>query len=207
MPPENNSKTAVTTLALIVAVVVLCFIGYFFFIRQSATTDTPTLNNGTDIFLPSPSGGAGTGVIDGAPVEDKDTISVATKNGALLVDNFLKDPTFLPGPESSYFVASVAAPGDEPITGTTTLDVILHADPEYQIIYFPADQSILVAILKEPIGEVRERATVDLVARLGISQSELCSLIAQVSVSQFVNEFYAGKSLGFPSCPGSVTLP
>lgn|GEM_PF-6992619 len=58
-------------------------------------------------------------------------------------------------------------------------------------------------ILKEPIGEVRRSATKDLIEKLAISNVDVCTLVADVNVPYFVNEFYSAKNLGFPGCPGA----
>jgi len=43
-------------------------------------------------------------------------------------------------------------------------------------------------------------------SRLGIGEQEMCQLHYSFSAPYWVNEFYAGRELGFSFCPGSVSL-
>jgi len=47
----------------------------------------------------------------------------------------------------------------------------------------------------------------DLMAKLGITEDAMCQLNYMVSVPYWVNEYYAGESLGFSFCPGATQLP
>jgi len=76
----------------------------------------------------------------------------------------------------------------------------------YSILYVEFDQSFNVAILQEPLGEVRKRAEQELIKLLGVSQTDLCRLRYIVSTPNWVNEIYSGKNLGFSFCPGAVQL-
>lgn len=100
-------------------------------------------------------------------------------------------------------------PGISKTTGTfyvtypATGDITTPGSIEYQIFYFTDDRSFLVAILKEPIGVIRRRASADLANRLGISRTLLCNLVSNVTVAPGTNDEYDGLSLGFPNCPGA----
>lgn len=76
----------------------------------------------------------------------------------------------------------------------------------FDILYNENNNSFAVALTEEPIVESRIAVEEYLLGRLGVSLDELCQMTIFVSVPFNVNEFYAGDSLGLPSCPNSVPL-
>lgn len=64
-----------------------------------------------------------------------------------------------------------------------------------------------VILLTEPLGTGRLEAEQFIMARLGISEQQACSLNYYVGTPYWVNEAYAGKNLGFSFCPGATALP
>ncbi len=77
----------------------------------------------------------------------------------------------------------------------------------FHILYFPLDSSILVSLYAEPLGDTRLAAESALRTALGLSNSQLCSLLVSVRTSSDVNPYYAGKELGLSFCPGATVLP
>lgn len=77
----------------------------------------------------------------------------------------------------------------------------------FEIQYYTSTETFQIFIYREPISEVRRQMANDLLGRLGIAQNELCSVIASVRVVKSANEFYSGRNLGFPGCPGATKLP
>lgn len=132
------------------------------------------------------------------------TISVALKDGGVTtVRDFLNDPgVLLTGTSTTdggyYIVAASYPEGIVPIPGGE--------DPKYQIDYFPGNSSFSIYILQEPVGDVRREAIADLSARIGVSGSELCSLVIEVGTPVWVNEYFGARSLGVPGCSGSVEI-
>lgn len=80
-------------------------------------------------------------------------------------------------------------------------------NPPYAITYISDTNYFNIALLQEPIGPVRKDAEQYLMAHLGITAEKMCQLDYMVSVPEWVNSQFAGKSLGFSFCPGAVTLP
>ncbi|MES2135200.1 MAG: hypothetical protein V4449_03110 [Patescibacteria group bacterium] len=159
----------------------------------SSNTGTLSTNTSREDLFPFSNGGpisptATTNVHGGI---SSSSLEVATVAGSLFVLDFTKGTDI--ATSTDYFYTGYPRGSD-----TTTQDA------EYQIFFFPNDKSFLVSILKEPIGEIRRKASDDLMSRLGISNKELCTLIAEVIIPKGVNDYYGGVSLGFPGCPGAV---
>ncbi len=117
---------------------------------------------------------------------------VSTVNGPLAVKDFTVSGGVVASSEIFYI--------SYPPTGNTDTPGSI----DYQILYFVPDKSFLVSLMKEPLGDVRRRATVDLVNRLGITKAQVCTLVAEVMALPNVNEYYQSISLGFPNCPGAT---
>jgi hypothetical protein len=130
------------------------------------------------------------------------TATVATANGGFVtVKNFLNDPAAgaysIPG---YYYLGYHIIPSKgagEPATTT----------PPYLIVYLATTQYFNIELLHEPIEVTRKDAEQYLLTHLGISESQMCDLNYTVSLPWTVNATYAGYSLGFSFCPGSVKLP
>ena len=75
------------------------------------------------------------------------------------------------------------------------------------VLYNANDQSFTVALLDEPLSEVRRSAEQFLLLALGVREAELCTLDYYIGTDRGVSENYAGTNLGFSFCPGSVVLP
>jgi hypothetical protein len=78
---------------------------------------------------------------------------------------------------------------------------------EYQILYHAPDRTFTLSLMSEPIGRIRLDAEDELLALLGITETEACALRVNVTVPISVNERYSGKNLGMSFCRGATKLP
>jgi hypothetical protein len=115
--------------------------------------------------------------------------------------NFLSDPTTAQDPINPgyYYLGYHVSEGVPDSTATE--------NPPYIITYISATHYFNIGIFQEPIGPVRLAAEQYLMARLGISQSQMCKLDYMVSVPDRVNSQFSGLNLGFSFCPGATILP
>ncbi len=81
------------------------------------------------------------------------------------------------------------------------------ATTDYNIYYNEVTGTFSIALLKEPLGEVRLAAEQFMMKSLGITQNELCKLNYYVGAPYDVNALYSSKNLGFSFCPGATVLP
>lgn len=77
----------------------------------------------------------------------------------------------------------------------------------YVILYSGDDESFTVSLRSQPLGVTRARGEDDLLAQLGITEGEACSLRYVVLVPFEIDKNYAGRNLGFSFCEGAVSLP
>ncbi|MES2135032.1 MAG: hypothetical protein V4449_02230 [Patescibacteria group bacterium] len=189
----NSQKTFILAIATLVLIVGTGILYFFAQVRTSSSVQDsplgtlPTTNTQTGGNTSFPSNATGQSAIS-------NKFEIATTEGGLLVSDFTKAPGVASTTGASFSLSWF--PGS---TSATSSD-----NASYEIYYYPEDTFFIVVILKEPIGEVRRQATDDLKEKLGVSDKELCTLVADVNVPYFVNEFYAGKNIGFPGCTGAV---
>ncbi|MBP6946335.1 MAG: hypothetical protein KBC74_00990 [Candidatus Pacebacteria bacterium] len=184
-------------LTLVLAVATLALIGFTGTLYFLAQVPTPRPNGTSPInTLPGTNSqvGSNTPVVGNTRKPSQNTLEIASSNdGSIFVRDFTKDigvaSTTPPSSFLSWFPNSEVA--------TTS------AESTYEIFYSPEGTFFIVVILKEPIGEVRRSATKNLIEKLGISNADVCTLVADVNIPYFVNEFYSGKNLGFPGCSGA----
>lgn len=77
----------------------------------------------------------------------------------------------------------------------------------FNIFYNNAEQSFTIDLSEEPIGQARLDMEQFMLATLGITEQQMCSLNYYVGVTRYVSEQFAGKNLGFSFCPGATPLP
>ncbi|MDO8593357.1 MAG: hypothetical protein Q7R59_00440 [bacterium] len=77
----------------------------------------------------------------------------------------------------------------------------------FSVYYNMTTQSFILTLTKEPIGQARLDMEQFMLATLGITEQQMCSLNYLIGVTRYVNEQYAGKNLGFSFCPGATKLP
>jgi hypothetical protein len=118
-------------------------------------------------------------------------ISITSQSGSPIVTNdFIHNGVTTADPSNA---------GNYYLTGASTNG--------YAIGYRTPAEFFTIALEKEPLGQTRVAAESFLLAALGISQSQLCSLNYYVGTDVQTNSFYAGKNLGFSFCPGATVLP
>ncbi len=167
--------------------------GVVYILIPRAGTDTPGIGSGSifdpKIIVPLNPGsteGPGGGVVVGGSTE---TIELPVFEGMLTVRDFTRSPRATTSSDGSY--VALTPPGDD----------------SFEVIYIKSDNSFVVSLFAEPLGEVRKRATEFIMSEFGINESDVCTLIAEVTLPRGVSSFYDGKSLGFPGCPGATALP
>jgi hypothetical protein len=77
----------------------------------------------------------------------------------------------------------------------------------FNIFYNSTEQSFIIDLSEEPIGQTRLDMEQSLAATLGLTEQQMCSLNYYVGVTRYVNSQFAGKNLGFSFCPGATVLP
>lgn len=187
-------KTFVTGFIIVLTLVVIAGIAIVFFHRSS--TPTVPLQDGS---LP---------IVDGQMTAatgtdaTSDTLSLAGTSGAVIVaQNFLASPTTVGDTANpGYYYLGYHLPMSP---SDTTGDV----SAPYVIEYIATTNYFGISLLQEPIGESRHRAEQYLLASLGVSESQACTLKYMVSVPDSVNSLYSGQNLGFSFCSGAVQLP
>ncbi len=78
---------------------------------------------------------------------------------------------------------------------------------DFIVYYDSAQQSFAIALTEEPLGQARLDMEQFMLATLGITQQQMCSLNYYVGTSSGINAIYASKNLGFSFCPGATVLP
>jgi len=176
---------------------ILAFIGVKIF-----TTTPPSITNTTPTPVPNtfPAVTPTPAATPTTPVNH--TISIATSNGSTIaVNDFSQDPDLSADQSNPGYYYLGYHYGD------TSTDPKASDSPPYVIEYINATQYFNIALMQEPIKTTREQVEQYLMQHLGISQSQMCQLKYTVSVPASVNQTYAGISLGFSFCSGSVQLP
>ena len=129
------------------------------------------------------------------------TILLAAPGGTIEAKNFIADPATAKDPINAgyYYLGYHVNEGFPDATATD--------DPPYIIEYINATQYFNIALLHEPIGQVRSEMEQYLIEHLEITQNEMCRLNYTVSVPDRVNSQFSGVNLGFSFCPGATVLP
>ncbi len=128
----------------------------------------------------------------------------ASDGGTVLTNDFIHNGVTLPDTANSgrYLLAGnlgyCISDAQQCQAGTTT---------NFNIFYNSTDDSFIIALLEEPLGQVRLEAQQFLMMTLGISQNEMCRLNYRIGTTSNVNSFYGGKNLGFSFCPRATVLP
>ncbi|HUY05624.1 MAG TPA: hypothetical protein VMV62_02850 [Candidatus Paceibacterota bacterium] len=141
---------------------------------------------------PASSGQPGTiaiGALGGGVVTTNDFIH----NGATIPDGANTDRYLLAG-NLGYCVSD-----PQQCQAASSTDFIVYYDS--------AQQSFTIALTEEPLGQARLDMERFMLATLGITPQQMCSLNYYVGTSSGVNALYSTKNLGFSFCPGATVLP
>jgi hypothetical protein len=174
----------------ILVILALVALGAYFLIRPSTPAASTTPGQGTNPF------GTPAGSTPGATrASSTPTLLITTTDGnQLTVPDFTQEnQPSTASPVNGYRVA-----GSE-IAGS--------GGAGFQVAYFPDQSYFDIAILAEPLGQNRFVAEEALRSRLGLSQTQMCSLNVKVFVLGEANETFAGRDLGLSYCPGATVLP
>lgn len=79
-------------------------------------------------------------------------------------------------------------------------DALITDDPEFQILYYTADSSFFITLLKTPLEATRQKAETELLNKLGISKEDACRLRVAVGAPYWVDEVRGGEELGLSFC-------
>ncbi len=195
----NNHKLLIATLILSVLVIV---VGILLFIKiQNANQSSSSIRPSSASSFPI----SNTTNSSDQTTSKPETISVALENGnTVMANDFIHNGVTKEDPQNTgnyYLAGSIGyclSDGSCPSGATST---------EYHIVYFSQDQSFIISLISEPIGQARIDAEEFLLKTLGLNQQQLCKLKYNVLTTSSVNSEYAGENLGFSFCPGAVALP
>lgn len=129
-----------------------------------------------------------------------------------LVRNFLKDADSIPMIDEQtgevYFsIGSLPEYGSTTASEARLASIPFSEERKYEMLYFPSTGSFIIFIFSEPIAELRRTMTTDLATRLGVSDQEVCYVLATVRVTASANQFYSGRNIGFSGCKNADKLP
>lgn len=188
----------------IVGIIVLAIIG--FFLQPSSPTQTNATSspsNGLPVAGNVP--GQTTPGTSLATSTSGSALTIATRSGtSVTVPNFITNGVTIPDPSNpgQYLLA-----GSLGYCSTRPGPCYAASSTNYNILYNANQQTFLIALTKEPIGQARTDAQNFLLHTLGISQTQLCSLSYYVGTTYQVNPIYDTKNLGFSFCQGATQLP
>ena len=92
-------------------------------------------------------------------------------------------------------------------TDEFTGNTVLTEKENYNLEYFPADQTFNIVLLDRNLRAARVAAEQDLLTRFQITQEQACSLNVMVGTIVSVSQEFSGRQLGLSFCPGRVDLP
>ena len=184
-------------------IVIIGLIALAFLLAGSGGKTPSNSQTGQNVGLPvaNPVGNSSTVTEASSTFPTGTTLSVgAVGGGSVQTNNFIADPTTTKDPINPgyYYLGYHVYEGVPDPTATN--------NPPYIITYISTTQYFNIALLQEPVGSTREEMEQYLMARLSISQTQMCQLNYMVSVPDHVNSFYSGQNLGFSFCPGATAL-
>lgn len=191
-----NTKLIVTI--GIIGVIILAVIG-FFVLHSSPQTTAPQQQSVT-----FPSSSTVT-TSSSTAASGASTMLVGSLSGnAIVTSDFIHNGTTIPDTANAghYLLAGnlgycVSDP-QKCQAGATT---------DFNVFYDSTNGAFTIALLKEPLGQVRAEMEQFLMQTLGITQEDMCRLNYYVGTTSNVNPRYDSKNLGFSFCPGATTLP
>ncbi len=193
-----NKKLIVGILSSIVLVTVLTATWFFFFTSGQQST-VPSAGNSS----PQPSSDGFTPA--STTYSGSSNIAVPGLNGgSVTVSDFIHNGVTIPDAANNgqYLLA-----GNLGYCVTDTQQCQAGTATDFNIFYNSTDGSFTIALLKEPLGQVRIEAEQFLMTTLGITQDDMCRLNYYVGTTSNVNPLYSGQNLGFSFCPGTTVLP
>lgn len=184
-----NKKLVISIFVAIALVIVLAMVWFFFF----ATKQVPAPSTTSPVTLPS----------SGSTSVSPTTVG-ALSGGTMTTQDFIHNGVTIPDAANNgrYLLAGnlgyCVTDAQKCQAGTAT---------DFNIFYDSTNGAFTIALLKEPLGQVRLEMEQFLMNTLGITQAEMCKLNYYVGTTSDVNPLYDSKNLGFSFCPGATTLP
>ncbi len=118
-------------------------------------------------------------------------LAIETSAGGVLIRDVRQRPEATAMGDDLYALTSLAA------TTSTPFGITFNA----------TDGTFAIGLEAEPLGATRRAAEAYFLSLVGVGESDACLLDVYVGTVARVNEFYAGRNLGFSFCAGSVPLP
>lgn len=174
---------------LVIAIVVALGFVLWGFGVFSPTAQVPTYQ---PTQLPHISGTAPGGTSTTGPATGNQLSDITLKTGNVSVT--LKNP-------ATVTTAKYLGAGQYNVTD---LNQAMTAD--YNVVFNAKNGTFAIALLNEPIAKSRTEAAQYMMGTFGLTQKQLCQLPIFVGVPHSVNQFYAGKNLGFGFCAGAIPL-
>lgn len=160
---------------IVVVVAVAIFTGSLLFFRSRNTDQNP---GGSPLVTTQP---GATVPLDPGTIPSSEKITLGTARGSVEVNNFYK--------------VAVGSDGDA---------LIIKAAPEYQIIYNGEISAFGIYITGGTVSNVLKSAENNLLAVLGVSQAQACSLNISWSVSSGADKNMSGQSYPLSFCTPGV---
>lgn len=165
-------------------IIVASIVWYIFFMPKPVTTTVPTSNP----TLPVGGSVTQTPISTSTTQQTRRMTVELIQGGSMVTNDFLNNGVTIADPSNQ---------GHYYLTGTSANGYAIG----YRAGYFT------IALEQEPLGQTRMAAENFLLAALGVSQNQLCSLKYYIGTDVHTNSLYAGKNLGFSFCPGATKLP
>lgn len=121
------------------------------------------------------------------PDTESDFLTITSSNGNVMVSNFYKNP-------QTRFIDKQG-------------DLRIYENLNYNITYFPGNQSFSILISDTDIWATRTIAERNFLEILGITKERSCSLLVMLVVSTFANENASGIDYGLSFCPNGIPFP
>ncbi len=111
-------------------------------------------------------------------------ISIPTANGQIQISDITQHPV-------------------EQVTDT----VVFARTNQYEIAYFPNEQSFTITISAEPVEQARQAAEQAFLDKLQITEGQACQLNVTLAVLGGIDENLAGKNYGLSFCSNGISFP
>ena len=132
-------------------------------------------------------------------------MTLTTQNGAAIVTNdFIHNGVTIPDTANAgnYLLA-----GNLGYCVSNPQQCQAASSTDFTVYYNSTQQSFIIDLIKEPMGQARLDMEQFMSTVLGLTQQQMCSLNYLVGVTRYVNSQFTGKNLGFSFCPGATVLP
>ena len=194
-----NTKLIVWIVGIFLGAIVLGTIWYFLATPTSAPQQ-PTQQSSTTLPV------SGSVFPASTTTQSSGTIALPTADGSATVTtaDFIHNGTTIPDKANAgqYLLA-----GNLGYCPSNPQQCQAAPANDFTVYYNSSQHSFTVALTQEPIGQARLDAQQFLLAALGISAQQICSLNYYVGTTYWVNSRYDDRNLGFSFCPGATALP